>query len=476
MTVLTERPAGTALNRAASAYCAHRIFQPGSQIYIDANPYWRPIGADDIDALDFSNPLTTAQFLDYRNLIANRILCNAYESDMILLPPTGLASAKADFDMFYSDEVRRLRDVIRPELERFSFSFLDYAVPRPAVRTVDELQAYFMNEVNAAGSPADTTGINPAVDLNMAVRGSMRAITECRHPTEAAQLHLIQLALDALTEASAMARNLGGSYGPEQSELFRIFIDEFGYGVYGAKHSTIFRGMLASVGLLTEVHSYWNFYLTSSLVGVNYFNYLTEDHRGMFRYMAAVTYLEWLFAQGFADTGTMLRTVFGDSVDTKYCDEHAHIDIHHGRMTYENVLLGFARAHGEAVIPDLVRGIEEIKLLIRLGDADFVSQIRWADTLDEYTRLGTTLATGAVAELVSAMIRPDDPFTTRVYNTDLLLNLTDGEVDLYAWATNRPHRLAAGDTLLIPAGRLHGVKAVTPSARVSLLSTEGSPS
>src|SRR2546430_5471032 len=104
--------------------------------------------------------------------------------------------------------------------------------------------------------------------------------------------------------------------------------------------------------------------------------------------MAAGTDLEWLFAQGFCDTGAMLRAVYGDRVDTKYCDEHAHIDIHHGRMTYENLLLGFARAHGEAVIPDLVRGIEEIKLLMRLGDADFPAQIGWADPLDEYTKLG----------------------------------------------------------------------------------------
>ena len=65
-----------------------------------------------------------------------------------------------------------------------------------------------------------------------------------------------------------------------QSELFKIFIDEFGYGLYSAKHSTIFKGMLASVGLRTDLHAYWNFYLNSSLVGMNYFNYLTEDHRG----------------------------------------------------------------------------------------------------------------------------------------------------------------------------------------------------
>ena len=293
----------------------------------------------------------------------------------------------------------------------------------------------------------------------------MRAITECRHAEEAAGLHLIQLALDALTEASAMARNLGGSYGVEQSELFKIFNDEFGYGLYDAKHSTIFKGMLASVGLRTDLHAYWNFYLTSSLVGVNYFNWLTEDHRGMFRYMAAVTYLEWLFAQGFADTGAMLREVFGDRVDTKYCDEHAHIDIHHGRMTYENLLLGLARTHGELVIPELVRGIEDTKLLLRLGDEDFRAQIRWADTLDEHTRLGASLATSTLDDADVSSPRPGDPFTTRVYDADRIIEVTGGEVDVHAWATERPHRLGKGDALLVPRGRLHGLTAVVGLGR-----------
>jgi len=463
------------LTEAIRAYSGQRIFQAGPDVYIEGNPYRRPVGLEHLDRVDFGEPLTEAQFLDHRNLVAGRILCNAYESDMILLPPGGLASAKADLDLFYGDEVRRLRDTVRPDLERFAFALLDRSVLTPPVRTIAEVQEYFLREVGAAGSPADLSGHNPAVNGAAPIQGTMRAITECRHAEEAAGLHLIQLALDALTEASAMARNLGGSYGVEQSELFKIFIDEFGYGVYNAKHSTIFRGMLASVGLRTDLHAYWNFYLTSSLVGTNYFNYLTEDHRGMFRYMAAVTYLEWLFAQGFADTGAMLRAVYGDRVDTKYCDEHAHIDIHHGRMTYENLLLGFARAHGEAVIPDLVRGIEEIKLLMRLGDADFRAQIGWADRLDEYTKLGAELATSAADDAVAATIRPDSAFSTRVYDTDKLVTVRGGEVDVYAWATDRPHRLGTGDALVVPRGRLHGFKAVSPQAGITVATVDGSP-
>lgn len=466
MTVTDPRTAPIA------AYCAHPIFQPGPEVYISGNPYHRPVG--DIAGLDFSVPATEAEFLGRRQLAAGRILCNAYESDMILLPEAGLGAVKADFDLFYGDEVRRLRDEIRPGLERYAFAFLDESVQVPRVRTLEELQAYFLGEVSGAGAPADHTGANPAVDERAPVSGTMRLITECAYAEEAAGLHLIQLALDALTEASAMARNLGGSYGPVQSELFKIFNDEFGYGLYAAKHSTIFKGMLASVGLRADVHAYWNFYLTSSLIGVNYFNHLTEDHRGMFRYMAAVTYLEWLFAQGFADTGAMLREVFGDRVDTRYCDEHAHIDIHHGRMTYENLLLGLARAHGDLVVPELVRGIEDTKLLLRLGDADFRAQIRWADTLAEHVGLGRSLLTSAADEAEVRTLRPGDPFTTRVYDTDRVVEVTGGEADVYAWATDRPHRLGDGDALLVPAGRLHGLRAASASARVAVRALEGS--
>ncbi|QFG23127.1 iron-containing redox enzyme family protein [Actinomadura sp. WMMB 499] len=457
----------TAQSPALAAYCAQPIFRPGPDVYITGNPYRRPIGPVG-PASGFAVPATLAEFLGPGQLAAGRILCNAYESDMILLPAAGLATAKDDFDLFYGDEIRRLRDTVRPGLERYAFSFLDDAVPAPPVRTLDDLQEYFLAEVGGAGAPADASGVNPAVDPAAPVGGTMRAITECRHPEEAAGLHLIQLALDALTEASAMARNLGGSYGTEQSELFKIFNDEFGYGVYGAKHSTIFKEMLASVGLRTDLHAYWNFYLTSSLIGVNYFNWLTEDHRGMFRYMAAVTYLEWLFAQGFADTGVMLRAVYGDRVDAKYCDEHAHIDVHHGRMTYENLLLGLARAHGEIVIPELVRGIEDTKLLLRLGDEDFRAQIAWADDLAAHT--GTR--TDARDDASVTTLRPDDPFTTGVHDADLLVEVEDGAVHVHAWATDRPHLLEKGDVLHVPAHRLHGLKAASPRARVATRTVE----
>jgi quercetin dioxygenase-like cupin family protein len=45
-------------------------------------------------------------------------------------------------------------------------------------------------------------------------------------------------------------------------------------------------------------------------------------------------------------------------------------------------------------------------------------------------------------------------------------------VDVYAWATDHPHRLGTGDVLLVPRGRLHGLKAASPEARLTVRSVE----
>jgi len=60
-----------------------------------------------------------------------------------------------------------------------------------------------------------------------------------------------------------------------------------------------------------------------------------------------------------------------------------------------------------------------------------------------------------------------------VYDADRVIEVTDGEVDVHAWATERPHRLERGDALLVPSGRLHGITAVSASAGVAVRTLEG---
>lgn len=441
-------------------YCASPLFSNGSDILLDDNPYRRPLNPGTLGEVDLSRPLTEEQFCDYGALVAHRALVNIYESESILLPMRGLPSAKDDFELFYGERLRALRDLIRPGLEHYAYSFLEDSVDVSGAWTVDAMCAHFMRCVEEAERA------EPVV---------LRLCEQATDARAAASTYLIQLALDGLTEASAMARNLAGAYGAEQSELFKIFIDEFGYGVHDVKHSTLFQKMMESCGLKSHVHAYWHFYLTGSLAVINYFNYLTEDHRKWFRYAGAVTYIEWIFAQGFANAGSMLRNVFGDDVDTKYTDEHAHIDQHHGRMTFENLLQGLARRHGDGVIPELVRGIEEIRLLLKLADDELAAQLVWMDSLEEHKRRGRALLDGAGPELGARRderfaLSTGDPFGTRMYDYDVVIAVDDGEVALVTNGSGSAEPVRGGEAVLVPKGRLHGLAPVAPQSSVAVRS------
>ena len=436
------------LDDLVAEYASHRLFQNGPEVHVLGNPYRRPLNADTIGEIDFSRPIREDQFSSYGSLTANRILLNFYESESILLPAAGLATQRKDFEAFYADDLRQTALALRPELERYAFAFLDDSVDVAGTWTPELLEQHFLRIVEEADST---------------VTPGLQAIRELAEGSDGADMLLIQLALDGLTEASAMARNLGGSYGPEQSELFKIFIDEFGAGVFEAKHSTIFEKLIASRGLKTDVHAYWHFYLTGSIAIINYFNYLTDDHRRFFRYAGALTFAEWTFAKFFTDLASILRDLFGDAVDTHYCDEHGHIDVHHGRMTFENLLLGLARKHGDDVIPDLVRGVEEIRLLARLTDEEFIRQVTWADELPRYVEEGRRLRPAASEVVETANVEPGHLFGTRTHDEPTVVSVETGEVDLLVGAENPPFPLQAGDAILVPAGCLHGLRARTAS-------------
>ncbi len=343
------------------------------------NPYRRTLLPDVVSEVDFGQPLRPDEITGHRSLTAHRALGTFYEADTVLLPEQGLDGLRADFDLFYSEELRRLREASLSDLEHFAFRFLADEIDVSGGWTVDTLDAYFQHA---------------AAEAERGKAASLVAMERAARPQVAADLYLVQLALDGLTEASAMSRNLGGAYGAEQSALFKIFIDEFGYGVFEAKHTTIFAKMLKSRAMATHVHAYWNFYLAGPLATNNFYYYLSRDHAKFFRYAGAVTYAERVFAPGFVKMIETYRGIFGADVDLHYCDEHAHIDEHHGRITREQVLLALAAKHGPSVIPDLVRGIAEARWLGHWFEADTAAQIRWSDSIARYRELGARGAAG----------------------------------------------------------------------------------
>ncbi|MEV4257425.1 iron-containing redox enzyme family protein, partial [Spirillospora sp. NPDC049652] len=377
MTIQEERlPAftsgGEALRGRVASYTANELFGGQPEPLHGPNPYRRTLVPEALAEVDFDRPLGAREAASSRSLTVHRILGTFYESETVLLPEQGLSGLRRDFETFYGEPLRRIRESTLSDLERFAFGFLDTEVEVTGECTPEVLDAYLRHLVDEAAR-------GESAGLNAVVRAADRPV--------AADTYLVQLALDGLTEASAMSRNLGGAYGPEQSALFKVFIDEFGYGVHDAKHTTIFTKMLRSRGMATHVHAYWNFYLPGPMAINNHYYLLSRDHAKFFRYAGAVAYAEAVFAPAFVKMIKAYREIFGADVDLHYCDEHAHIDEHHGRITREEILLSLAERHGDHVVPELMRGIAEARMLGDWFEKDTAEQIEWADTIPAHREM-----------------------------------------------------------------------------------------
>ncbi|HEX4420395.1 MAG TPA: iron-containing redox enzyme family protein, partial [Kofleriaceae bacterium] len=276
----------------------------------------------------------------------------------------------------------------------------------------------------------------------------------------AARTLLIQLANDFLVESSAMARNLPGNYGSLQSALFKIVIDEYGYGVHGTKHSTLYEQLLRSVGLDTTSHAYWQFYLTSTLLLNNYYNWICKDHRKFFRYVGAIFYAETTFIHTCRDYAEMMRQVFGGDANVAYFTEHVHIDRHHSRMVLNELVLPVVERFGAAAVDDLARGFEEARVLSELADRDFVSQVAWADgelAFKSYAGpIGAKIRAGTLTPPVQRFIEPRGELSvTHVHDQDELCLIVSG-VMRFVSGFERGVQLHAGEGTVIQRQRLHG--------------------
>ncbi|GAA2974138.1 iron-containing redox enzyme family protein [Actinokineospora diospyrosa] len=409
------------------------------------NPYRRQLRPQIISYLDFSEPLRAGQVLEYSALAANRILATIYEADLVFLPKNGMTEQTwADFRSFYGATNRARGEMIRPALERHVFGFLDDEVEVTGSWTKESLAAYLGKLADEPDTPS----------------AGERAIRESSDPQRAARNWLIQFAPDFLSEASPMIRNVLGYYGPVQSEWFKVIIDEYGYGVHETKHSTLFEDTLTSVGLGADLHRYWQYYLTSSLMLSNYFHYLGKNHENFFRYLGALYYTETTLVPWCKRAADLLTEVFDGEADVRYFTEHVHIDTHHGRMALEKLILPIVDYCGESVIPEIVRGFEEFQVVNRIADEDFAAQVAWMDAGPENKRLHEPVwgrvEAGEVTAPVAHIVEPHGELSnTHQHDGDELCHIVSGTMKFVSGYDSH-QILEAGQGTVIWRNRLHG--------------------
>ena len=445
------------IKRLIDLYAARPLFDNTPEWIIRDNPYRRPVNWKAVQQLDFSRPLNRVEILGANALAAHRMLLNIYETDLIFLPVSDFSAKRNDFASYYSNDNKLLGELIRPTLEAHVFNFLKDEINVTGRWSVEALKSY-LQLIIAKHEQSELEICN--------------AILASADPERACRDLLIQVAGDFLSEASASSRNILGKYGEIQSEFFKIVIDDYGYGVHPAKHSTLFENTLSTCGLMSDVHAYWQFYLSSSLAINNYYHYVSRDHSKYFQAIGAIAVAEAMFSHTCRQISKMLRTVFGKSVDTYYFDEHFHIDAHHGRMAFDYVVAPAIARHGDAVIPDIVRGLEELQLLTSISDDDFKAQIAFSDAVGSLKapaqQIHQQILAGRLRKPKTTQVaNQGQSLVTQVFDQDKLYVVECGALDLVT-GQDQSVRLDCGEAIIVTRERLHGTAVVSEECRYQI--------
>lgn len=435
-------------------YAARPLFDNTPEWIIRDNPYRRPVNWNAVQQLDFNTSLNRAEILGANALAAHRMLLNIYETDLIFLPASDFNAKRNDFASYYSNENKMLGELIRPTLEAHVFNFLKDEINVTGRWSVAALKSY-LQAIIAKHEQSELEICN--------------AVLASADPERACRSLLLQVAGDFLSEASASARNILGKYGEIQSEFFKIVIDDYGYGVHPAKHSTLFENTLSTCGLVSDVHAYWQFYLSSSLALNNYYHYVSRDHSKYFQAIGAIAVAEAMFSHSCRQISKMLRTVFGNTVDTYYFDEHFHIDAHHGRMAFDYVVSPAIAKHGDAVIPEIVRGMEELQLLTSISDDDLKAQITFSDAVGSLKvpaqQIHQQTLKGRLRKPNTIQVESrGQSLVTEVFDQDKLYVVESGLLELVI-GHDQCVRLDGGEAIIVPRQRLHGTAVVSDECR-----------
>ena len=269
-------------------------------------------------------------------------LMRAYQSRYVVLPQDGMSGSIRDW-------LDRRYDAA--ELARL-------AMARPALE--QDLVAPVVAEALAAAAGADVAAYAQAL-LPRVRREPANAFTASLRGNPDRAHHyrdfLLQSSADLLAEASASAFGVVGSFGPPQSALFRILIDEFGYGAHDRKHSVLYQAVMRDFGLSDAYDAYSPLLDTASIALHNTIHHLFQNPRNVFLQVGFLLFAETAYQRSTADHHRYLRE-FHPEADARYFAEHAHIDLHHTRMIIDDVALPMVAAYGPEAGAEIVAGAE----------------------------------------------------------------------------------------------------------------------
>lgn len=274
--------------------------------------------------------------------VKHQALLRCYQARYVVLPDTAPEGSILDhLAAHYGEDRLRTLNALRGQLEAELIAPLQAAAD--AAVGDGDVQVYIarlLPELRAVKSDA-----------------FLDALAGNGHREDHYRNFLVQSSADLLAEASASALGVIGEFGAPQSALFRILIDEFGYGAHGHKHSVLYRATMRSFGLDDRYNGYSRLFDSRTLVLHNAIHALFQNPRNIFRQVGFLLFAETAYQRSTLFHARHLGR-FHPQADARYFAEHAHIDLHHTRMVVDEVVAPFLERFGPEVGREVIAGAE----------------------------------------------------------------------------------------------------------------------
>lgn len=406
------------------------------ELVLDEDFYRRPLRPEDLAFLRFRKPVRPETVTLLPSLASQRLLLSINELDIARLPRDGGAEGFERYGRFYGDRARVLGARIRPFLENFAFDHLDRgdSPVRPEdqaaeLRDILRTEAGFWDNVFAH------------IDRNDYLEDGLGFI-------------LIQKWCLASTRRIALARAAAsGCFEPIGAENApRLVLDSV--------EDSVVERLARRCGVTKREHSYWQFYLSTSLASCNLMHALAaRPDRALRLYGAAfAAEAEWLaFGCLIGQAAARFDIPHGESLDGEGGFAAALDSL---TRRFGRTLAVVGERYGTRGLTEVGQGLAAAKRLGVCVRRDLGEQLEWLSALDRFRDIAHAIDRRIQAERPDidreTFVEPREMCsTTHVHNDHRLVVIESG--DMVFWGNLGMNlRLVPGEMVLVPMGRLHG--------------------
>lgn len=429
-------------NGVVKAFAANSAYRAADweELTTEENPYRRPVRPDDLAWLDYSKPMPVEKALKLSALLGHRMLRNAYDSDLLYLPPSAGPAAASDGAAFYCDRNRILTALAAPVLEQHLFTLLDGE--RKPLDTPD--RSHLVEEVRQT---AEQRAAEPGAAFQTALSTNDRKAS--------ATFTMLQLSAYLPAAKAAAGRASLGEFDAAHPGARLLLLDE--YRDWAELHDT-YRELLDGAGLKPTAAAYWQLYLGTSLARGNHLHWLARNRETYPEFLGALVHHkldEAATAARFADVfedGLGIRSELFGQLSAGDPESFAQLT--------EGLVAPLEARWGEQAVERFHRGFADARWFARLWDEDLSSQLAWADNIplhqERAERINAHIEeNGIEVDLDTFVESHEETSTTHVHDEHRLVMVERG--DMHFW-NNVTHKieLHEGDKVLIPETRLHG--------------------